>query len=938
MLGLSFAALAGVALALVLSAGCAGASTEVRGVISENTVWTAENGPYVLTGNLLVENGAALYIQPGTEVDLNGFFIQVDGTLRAAGTPENPVRFAGTSSSYEGNRLYFTPGSVGVIEHAGLEVNCSSYGGINIEAGASVTVRNCSVVNSVYDSFWIYGDLVIDNCFVSGRILCSGGSPLISNSVITDPSRTGEAVYITDGSARVENNLIVKTTLYGYGGGIRIDGGSPTVIGNTITANSNGIALIGSAGRSGTPVITRNNIYGNTNYNLFLYEWEDNVVAENNWWGTTDGGLIAQGIWDREDDFRLGVVDYFPYLSAPVPVHGTYLENLFLSPVSLEVEAGGSGTSAVTVGVIGAESPVVLEVSGPPGLDVSLDPNPVPVPSDGSATSSLEVRVSPETPPGTYTLTVTARVGLMEKSRSLVVEVPKERSRLSIAPSSFTLRPGQSITLTAELTDEDGNPLPGRTVTWTATVGELSVTSSTTDESGRASVVYTAPSAETSVTVTASFSGDNFYEASSASVSGDVGAATGTTVSVSPASFSLRSSESVTLTATLVDDAGNPLAGRVLRWEADAGTLSAASTLTDALGQASVTYTAPEVGSEVSVTITVSFAGDENHSGSRSTSTGIVLPAVTATRLSVSLPEFSVASGASQTLTLLLLDENGAGVGGRVISLTASAGSVEPDNLVTDASGRATAVFTAPPVLTPTYVTITATFAGDQRYTGSSASVTVLVAAPEVVEEAEQLRENLENRMSELEILVGEMENRLRALETAFIEGRLGASLSIRLEQGTHRVVREFQHEVEVRVKNVSVGNRVDIEVSSEAAGGKTVLVNLDSGVLADLGSARVLFDNQEIPMADDYADVLNPDDDNSAEYLILVGAKGAQVLVSIPGFSTHTITITTLPTQPVAQLPPLGVAVFGGIALVAAVAFIVWRNLRRGAEAGLQP
>ncbi len=90
--------------------------------------------------------------------------------------------------------------------------------------------------------------------------------------------------------------------------------------------------------------------------------------------------------------------------------------------------------------------------------------------------------------------------------------------------------------------------------------------------------------------------------------------------------------------------------------------------------------------------------------------------------------------------------------------------------------------------------------------------------------------------------------------------------------------------------------------------------------------------------MADDYADVLNLDHDESAEYLILVGAKGAQVLVPIPSFSTYTITITTLPTQPVAQLPPLRVAVFDGIALAAAVVFIVWRNLRKGTGAGLQP
>ncbi len=197
-----------------------------------------------------------------------------------------------------------------------------------------------------------------------------------------------------------------------------------------------------------------------------------------------------------------------------------------------------------------------------------------------------------------------------------------------------------------------------------------------------------------------------------------------------------------------------------------------------------------------------------------------------------------------------------------------------------------------------------------------------------------QLVENLEQRISELELKIEQAEN---LLAQAIAAGRVGASLSVGVEGGNPRVSKDFEHLVSVRVSNVVVNHRVDLEVSSDLKGGRTVLLNISHEVLPP-GQLRVLFDNQEIPMADDYADVLNPDDDESAEYLILVGAKGAQVLVSIPGFSTHTITITTLPTQPVAQLPPLGVAVFGGIALVAAVAFIVWRNLRRGAEAGLQP
>ena len=44
---------------------------------------------------------------------------------------------------------------------------------------------------------------------------------------------------------------------------------------------------------------------------------------------------------------------------------------------------------------------------------------------------------------------------------------------------------------------------------------------------------------------------------------------------------------------------------------------------------------------------------------------------------------------------------------------------------------------------------------------------------------------------------------------------------------------------------------------------------------------------------ASSYADVLNPADDNGhAEYFVLAGEAGVQVLVSVPHFSVHTVTL----------------------------------------------
>lgn len=74
------------------------------------------------------------------------------------------------------------------------------------------------------------------------------------------------------------------------------------------------------------------------------------------------------------------------------------------------------------------------------------------------------------------------------------------------------------------------------------------------------------------------------------------------------------------------------------------------------------------------------------------------------------------------------------------------------------------------------------------------------------------------------------------------------------------------------------VGERVEVTVESDVENGGTVLVNLDNRI-SRLGWIReVLVDNELATLADDYADILDPNNDNERpEYLILKGGKGAR-------------------------------------------------------------
>jgi len=81
-----------------------------------------------------------------------------------------------------------------------------------------------------------------------------------------------------------------------------------------------------------------------------------------------------------------------------------------------------------------------------------------------------------------------------------------------------------------------------------------------------------------------------------------------TYLQVSPSTFSIRAGEKITLKASLKDKDGNPLAGRRISWRASEGRIEEVSS-TDARGESTVTYFAPDKAENV--TITAAFEGDD---------------------------------------------------------------------------------------------------------------------------------------------------------------------------------------------------------------------------------------------------------------------------------------------------------------------------------------
>jgi hypothetical protein len=101
-----------------------------------------------------------------------------------------------------------------------------------------------------------------------------------------------------------------------------------------------------------------------------------------------------------------------------------------------------------------------------------------------------------------------------------------------------------------------------------------------------------------------------------------------TSMTISPSSFSIKSGESVTFRARLVDASGNPLSNKLVTWSSNVLNCNPLQTYTDGSGYVSTTCTAPTVSSTVSATVVAAFGGDYKYAQSSVTASGTVSPQV----------------------------------------------------------------------------------------------------------------------------------------------------------------------------------------------------------------------------------------------------------------------------------------------------------------------
>ncbi|MGE5801665.1 MAG: Ig-like domain-containing protein, partial [Gemmatimonadota bacterium] len=192
---------------------------------------------------------------------------------------------------------------------------------------------------------------------------------------------------------------------------------------------------------------------------------------------------------------------------------------------------------------------------------------------------------------GSATITATSE----GQSGSAAVTVPVVPvASVVVTPASPTLRIGTTVQLNAATKDSAGNALTGRAVAWSSSTPGVATVSA----SGTVTAV-----AAGSATITASSEGKN----GSSGVS--VTAVPVASVTVAPATVSLRVGATAQLSATTKDSGGAVLPGRSVTWSSNAtgvATVSSSGLVTaGSAGSATITATSEGKSGGAAITVTV---------------------------------------------------------------------------------------------------------------------------------------------------------------------------------------------------------------------------------------------------------------------------------------------------------------------------------------------
>jgi len=298
----------------------------VAGKISSETTWGSANNLYNVTANVTIPEGVQLTIKPGVTINCNGYTVEVYGTLSARGSSTASITFNDA-------QIIFYESSTSWNEQANSGCTIEN----SVFNGSQIIINYCSPK--------INDDLLVGVQSGPSSIAINGGSPLISNNVITGNIHSdlygsygySDIEISNANSASITNNTIQDGMIgISIDAGINSSSGTTTITNNLIANNTDAGLYFGSPlntiienntiiqnyrgfridAYSNESVLTYNNVLSNNN-SVTIESSSGQTIAVNainNWWGTTDTSAISESIYNSKNGIILGSVTFNPVL------------------------------------------------------------------------------------------------------------------------------------------------------------------------------------------------------------------------------------------------------------------------------------------------------------------------------------------------------------------------------------------------------------------------------------------------------------------------------------------------------------------------------------------------------------------------------------------------------------------------------------------------
>jgi len=234
-------------LTVLALAPAAGADTTVPGGSVWGT-WDVDGSPYWVTGDITIQEGDTLIVEPGVDVYLQGNEFDAYGYLEAVGTSSDSILFQGGT--------FFR---VGYSDVPSQLAYCSIIDGGQLRVGyTDPEFSNCRLENNVLSLWMMDTQIVLNDCVISGT---GQGVEIFRGSEMTAVTMNGCVVenHSTSGIWNSTGDSVIVTDCQfigntdEQGGGIRADQGTVSVSGCTFTDNhatagfGGGIAVDGAS-------------------------------------------------------------------------------------------------------------------------------------------------------------------------------------------------------------------------------------------------------------------------------------------------------------------------------------------------------------------------------------------------------------------------------------------------------------------------------------------------------------------------------------------------------------------------------------------------------------------------------------------------------------------------------------------------------------------